>query len=171
MAGAASHSGLRCSHGSDLDTHIPRPKMPKRALPDCIRRQIKGAVLSESDKDDSNLYRAGSGVLAPVGSAPDGTFLKRNSGQPMSSRASYLAQQRGDAIGAKATIYRAKVINYVNSSPNMPNSADVKKSMRRHRREKSKADSRDIDSRSSVPSLPPISKRQNDENQRMRYSA
>ena len=29
----ASGSGLRCSHGSDLDTRIARPKQPKTALP------------------------------------------------------------------------------------------------------------------------------------------
>ena len=43
-------------------------------------------------------------MLAPVGSAPDGTFLKRGSGKAMSERASALAQMRGDAAGARATL-------------------------------------------------------------------
>ena len=33
MSGTYSKSGLQCSHGSELDTKIPRPKMPKTALP------------------------------------------------------------------------------------------------------------------------------------------
>jgi hypothetical protein len=100
-------SGLRCSHNSELDTKIPRAKLPKRALPDCLRKKLKGVKIEENNNDDVDVYKAGSGVLAPVGSAPDGTFLKRGSGVPMSIRASALAQQRGDAANARATIYRA----------------------------------------------------------------
>lgn len=106
-------SGLRCSHNSELDTKIPRAKLPKRALPDCLRKKLKGVKVEETNDsaNDVNVYAAGSGVLAPVGSAPDGTFLKRGSGIPMSLRASALAQRRGDAANARATIYRAKLVN------------------------------------------------------------
>mmetsp|Transcript_28579 Transcript_28579/g.51794 ORF Transcript_28579/g.51794 Transcript_28579/m.51794 type:complete len:215 (-) Transcript_28579:212-856(-) len=108
----ATVSGLRCSHGSDLDTRIPRPKMPKRALPDSVRRKIKGSKenCAPSSEHDNDVYKAGAGVLAPVGSAADGSFLKRGSGVPASVRASALAQRRGDAAGARATIRRAALV-------------------------------------------------------------
>lgn len=103
--------GLRASHGSDLDMRIPRAKLPKRALPDSLRRKIKG--VSPNDicpaESDDHMYKAGNGVLAAAGSAPDGKFLKRGSGVPMSHRASALAQARGDAAGARATIRRSRL--------------------------------------------------------------
>jgi hypothetical protein len=105
-------SGLRCSHNSELDTKIPRAKLPKRALPDCLRKKLKGVKVEDCpNNDDVDVYKAGSGVLAPVGSAPDGTFLKRGSGVPMSLRASALAQRRGDAANARATIHRATLVD------------------------------------------------------------
>ena len=59
-------------------------------------RRESDAGLSEA------LYRPGAGVLAPAGSARDGSFLKMKSGVPQSQRASALAQMRGDAKGARA---------------------------------------------------------------------
>ena len=68
----ASGSGLRCSHGSDLDTRIPRPKQPKTALPPGLRKKMGLAPRREEDSSASDaIYKAGAGVLKPVGSAPD----------------------------------------------------------------------------------------------------
>ena len=101
----ASGSGLRCSHGSDLDTRIARPKQPKTALPPSLRRKMGLAPRKEEDEAASEaLYKAGAGVLKPTGSAPDGTYLKRNSGVPASQRASALAQKSGYASTARATV-------------------------------------------------------------------
>ncbi len=84
---------------------------PLQALPESIRRKIKGAVRDENvDNSGISIYAAGAGVLAPAGSAPDGGFLKRNSGVPASLRASALAQRSGIAVGAHATIARARVV-------------------------------------------------------------
>ena len=79
MAGCRSKSGLICSHGSHLDANIPRPKMPKSALPPDLRRKL-GLPSRDNEEDDSIIYTAGSGVLVPVGSGSDGKFLKRGSG-------------------------------------------------------------------------------------------
>ena len=103
----ASGSGLRCSHGSDLDTRIARPKQPKTALPPSLRRKMGLAPRKEEDEAASEaIYKAGAGVLKPTGSAPDGTYLKRNSGVPASQRASALAQRSGYASNARATVRR-----------------------------------------------------------------
>jgi hypothetical protein len=51
---------------------------------------LKKRVMGE---ENSTIYQPGSGVLAKVGSARDGNFLKAKSGQSMSVRASRLAQQ------------------------------------------------------------------------------
>lgn len=103
----ASAGGLRCSHGSDLDTRIARPKQPKTALPPSLRRKMGLAPRKEEDAAASEaLYKAGAGVLEKRGSAPDGTFLKRNSGIPASQRASGAAQQSGYASNARATVRR-----------------------------------------------------------------
>ena len=40
MSGARTAGGLICSHGSDLDTRIPRAKMPKSALPQSLRIKL-----------------------------------------------------------------------------------------------------------------------------------
>lgn len=50
---------------------------------------LKKRVVGE---ENSMIYTPGSGVLAKVGSARDGNFLKARSGQSMSIRASRLAQ-------------------------------------------------------------------------------
>jgi hypothetical protein len=110
MSGTRSASGLQCSHGSDLDTKIPRPKMPKSALPPELRKAMGLKPRSENDENEGTIWTAGSGVLAPTGSAPDGKFLKRGSGCAMSQRASALAQ-REMVCRSRATVLKARVID------------------------------------------------------------
>ena len=141
MSGTRSKSGLVCSHGSELDTIIPRPPMPKRALPPDIRRKLvmnlsenrpNNNVISEDEVSDAVIWKAGAGVLAPVGSAPDGSFLKRGSGVPMSERASALAQMKGLA-GMRAVIPRARLAEsnaLVKSSGRTVGSIDMKTNRR-----------------------------------------
>ena len=119
MSGTRSASGLMCSHGSELDTKIPRPKMPKTALPPELRKKMGFA--KRANEEDSTIWKPGSGVLAPTGSAPDGTFLKRRSGAPMSQRASALAQQQGVGIGARARITRARIVDSDSGSVKIAN--------------------------------------------------
>ena len=92
-----STSGLTCSHGSELDTRIPRPKLPKTALPSVLRKKLglkpRGKGKEEEDED---IWKPGSGVLAAAGSAPDGKFLKRRSGMQK-------------ALGAASVNHRAVV--------------------------------------------------------------
>ena len=52
------------------------------------------------------IYKAGAGVLKPVGSSADGTYLKGGSGVPASQRASALAQRTGYATNARAVVQR-----------------------------------------------------------------
>jgi hypothetical protein len=89
--------------------------MPKRALPDCLRKNKK----DRSKDDGPDLYKPGAGVLAPR-EATDGVyaagsqkhFLKRRSGKPMSERASRLAQMQagpGYSRGQKQTA-KAKAV-------------------------------------------------------------
>ena len=75
MAGIRSSGGLMCSHGSDLDSRIPRAKMPSRALPDCLRSKMgfkkgkeQAARRNGHSKEDADvLYRTpGAGVLIDV---------------------------------------------------------------------------------------------------------
>lgn len=84
--------------------------MPRTALPPELRKSMGLKPRTENDENDAVIWKveshqlwfnctlrhavlqAGSGVLAPTGSAPDGTFLKRGSGAAMSQRASALAQ-------------------------------------------------------------------------------
>jgi hypothetical protein len=84
-----STSGLICSHGSELDTRIPRPKLPKTALPSVLRKKLglkpRGEGKGEVEDEDDVIWKPGSGVLAAAGSAPDGKFLKRRSGMPRAS--------------------------------------------------------------------------------------
>lgn len=123
MAGTRSASGLVCSHGSDLDFHIPRPKMPKTALPPELRRKLKLAPREDSRREESygvgideqqrrgssdgtGIYTAGSGVLKAVGSGRDGSFLKRGSGVPMSQRASRMGQYNADQLRQRALVQK-----------------------------------------------------------------
>ena len=116
MSGTRSKSGLVCSHGSLLDNSIPRPKMPKTALPAGLRKKM-GLQPRNDNEDNTDLYKPGNGVLQAAGSAPDGTFLKRRSGAPMSERASALAQQNKTTTGARAVITKARVNMNMNDMP------------------------------------------------------
>lgn len=80
MAGVRSKSGLLCSHGSELDARIPRPRMPKTALPAELRRKM-GFTKRVSDDDenaDNTYWTPGAGVLAKIGSGSDGTYVCMN---------------------------------------------------------------------------------------------
>ena len=115
--GARTTSGLVHSHNSDLDLRIPRPKQPKRALPDCLRRKSRkeatveaaAAVDADRENNDGSIYQAGAGVLAPRGAeggeyraGSQRNFLKRGTGGGhgyMSERASRLKQmQNGPGV-------------------------------------------------------------------------
>jgi hypothetical protein len=108
MSGTRSATGLMCSHGSQMDEKIPRPKMPKSALPPELRRKM-GFEPRKGESDENNIYQPGSGVLAPVGSGKDGSYLKMKSGVPMSYRTSGLARMQGHQ-GSRALIPRAKIL-------------------------------------------------------------
>mmetsp|Transcript_23406 Transcript_23406/g.30454 ORF Transcript_23406/g.30454 Transcript_23406/m.30454 type:complete len:456 (-) Transcript_23406:726-2093(-) len=153
-------SGLRCSHNSELDTKIPRAKLPKRALPDCLRKKLKGVKVDDTNDDDSNnVYQAGSGVLAPVGSAPDGTFLKRGTGVPMSHRASALAQRRGDAANARATIFRAARVDGTIQRNDDRTSIRWSKANEKRKEEMKNVKMGRENNKSGSTSLPPINNR------------
>lgn len=122
MSGARTKSGLVCSHGSMLDNSIPRPKMPKTALPQCLRKKM--GFEPRNGDDDTDIYKPGNGVLQAAGSAPDGSFLKRRSGAPMSQRASALAQQTKTNTGARAVITKARVNLNGNDMPVLQNIAN-----------------------------------------------
>ena len=117
--GARTASGLMHSHNSDLDTRIARPKQPKRALPDCLRRKalrrkslaVEGdsAGMSNAENNEPCIYSAGAGVLDPRGAkggdyraGSQRNFLKRGTGGGhgyMSERASRLKQlQNGPGV-------------------------------------------------------------------------
>lgn len=110
MSGARSATGLMCRHGSHMDEKIPRPKMPKTALPPELRRKLGLAPRAEENHENT-IYQAGAGVLAPVGSGKDGSYLKMKSGIPMSHRTSGKARMSGEFKGQRALIPRARVIN------------------------------------------------------------
>lgn len=89
---------------------IPRPKQPKTALPPGLRKSMGLRPRREEDTAASDaIYKPGAGVLRAAGSAPDGTFLKRNSGIPASQRASALAQKSGYAANARAVIAKPQL--------------------------------------------------------------
>eukprot|EP00598_Pedospumella_elongata_P009478 CAMPEP_0185015040 /NCGR_PEP_ID=MMETSP1098-20130426/99631_1 /TAXON_ID=89044 /ORGANISM="Spumella elongata, Strain CCAP 955/1" /LENGTH=100 /DNA_ID=CAMNT_0027544153 /DNA_START=39 /DNA_END=338 /DNA_ORIENTATION=- len=99
MSGTRSATGLICSHGSHMDEKIPRPKMPKTALPPELRRKMGLAPRVEEKAGGYEIYQAGSGVLKPVGSGSDGSYLKMKSSIPMSHRTSGLARMNGSYQG------------------------------------------------------------------------
>lgn len=111
MSGTRSATGLMCSHGSHMDEKIPRPKMPKSALPPELRRKLGFAPRLENEEAKNEIYKAGSGVLKPVGSGKDGSYLKMKSSVPMSHRTSGLARMNGTYQGQRALIPRARVID------------------------------------------------------------
>ncbi len=99
---ARTAGGLVCSHGSDLDTRIPRAKVPSSALPPEIRAKMglkPRRQLRRKSRGGADPYAAGAGVLQPRAST-DGkyragcqrNFLRRGSGKAMSARASRKAQ-------------------------------------------------------------------------------
>jgi hypothetical protein len=123
MSGARTSGGLMCSHGSQLDCAIPRPPAVRRALPDCIRKKIKGSKREPAAADNQGperlantdvVYQAGAGSVVPRGDA-DGeyragsqrNFLKRGTGKPMSERASRLAQMSHGA-GVSRGVYQTE---------------------------------------------------------------
>lgn len=110
MSGTRSATGLMCSHGSHMDEKIPRPKMPKTALPPELRRKMGLAPRVEESAGGYEIYQAGSGVLKPVGSGKDGSYLKMKSSIPMSHRTSGFAKMNGTYQGQRALIPRARVI-------------------------------------------------------------
>ena len=93
-----------------MDEKIPRPKMPKTALPPELRRKMGLQPRNDENCNGNEIYQAGSGVLKPVGSGKDGTFLKMKSSMPMSQRTSGLARMNGLVQPQRALIPRARVI-------------------------------------------------------------
>ncbi len=94
-----------------MDEKIPRPKMPKTALPPELRRKLGFQPRVEEQAGGYDIYKAGSGVLKPVGSGSDGSYLKMKSSVPMSYRTSGLARMNGTFQGQRALIPRARVLN------------------------------------------------------------
>ena len=90
----SSASGLQCSWGSDLDTQIPRPKMPKSALPDSVRKNL-GLSERKSSKRFSEKFEVDSAVHLTKGGQEAKQFLKMKSGVPMSTRTSGLVKMQG----------------------------------------------------------------------------
>ena len=100
MGYGQSASGLQCSWGSDLDTRIPRAKLPPSALPPEVRAKLKLGGLKHAgghaDKDAAGLaYKPGGGCLEPRASdngqykaGCQKNFLRRGSGVPASERCS-----------------------------------------------------------------------------------
>ena len=100
MGYGQSASGLQCSWGSDLDTRIPRAKLPPSALPPEVRAKLKLGGLKHTgghaDKDVAGLaYKPGGGCLEPRASdngqykaGCQKNFLRRGSGVPASERCS-----------------------------------------------------------------------------------
>ena len=110
MSGTRSATGLICSHGSHMDAKIPRPVMPRTALPPELRRKMGLQPRKEESESSYDIYKPGSGVLKPVGSGKDGSYLKMKSSIPMSQRASGYAKMKGLVHSQKAYIPKAKLI-------------------------------------------------------------
>ena len=82
-----------------------------------------GLSVRSSDETKENageIWSAGSGVLRRVGSGRDGTFLKRNSGVPMSQRASKFAEMTGksESLRQRARVDRASLANRDSNNQN-----------------------------------------------------
>lgn len=91
-----------------MDILIPRAKVPATALPPEIRRKM--GLQPRNNDENNNIYQAGSGVLARVGSGNDGSYLKMKSGIAMSHRTSAKSRADGLFIGKKAYIPKAKIL-------------------------------------------------------------
>jgi hypothetical protein len=87
--------------------------MPKTALPPELRKKM--GLVPRGNDENSDIWKAGSGVLAPVGSGKDGQFLKMKSGVPMSYRASRLAQMENGGIRGQANISKPRLIENNNA--------------------------------------------------------
>ncbi|CAD7939672.1 unnamed protein product [Amoebophrya sp. A120] len=108
MSYGKTASGLQCAWGSKLDTAVPRPKMPKCALPPDVRAKMGLSVHArEEAKETKSYFASGSGVLEQRGAATDGYsagnqkhFLKRRSGAHMSerTRSNRVYSMTGDAL-------------------------------------------------------------------------
>jgi hypothetical protein len=109
MSGARSSTGLICSHGSHMDEKIPRPKMPKTALPPELRRKL--GFQPRAQDENTDIYKAGSGVLKPKGSGNDGSYLKMKSSIPMSQRTSGLAKMQNQYQGQRALIPKSVLVD------------------------------------------------------------
>jgi hypothetical protein len=94
-----------------MDEKIPRPIMPKTALPPELRKKLGFKPRIEENNSTYDIYKPGAGVLEPVGSGKDGSYLKMKSGVPMSYRASRYAQMNGTSMGNRALIPRAKMVS------------------------------------------------------------
>ena len=108
MSGARTAGGLVCSHGADVDTRIPRAKIPKSALPQSLRiklgfekRNPRSKQTRSRYSDETNPYAPGANVLKPRESA-DGkykagcqkNFLRRGSGSNFSGLAAQKQSKR-----------------------------------------------------------------------------
>ncbi|GMI32764.1 hypothetical protein TeGR_g5015 [Tetraparma gracilis] len=95
----SSASGLQCAWGSDLDTRIPRPKMPKQALPDSVRKNLGFKGERKASRRFSDNFEIAPEVHATKGGMEAKAYLKMKSGVPMSTRTSGLAAQRNGSMG------------------------------------------------------------------------
>ncbi|CAD7941998.1 unnamed protein product [Amoebophrya sp. A25] len=87
-------TGLQCSWGSQLDTNVPRAKMPKCALPPDVRAKMGLAKDSREEAPATKKYfTSGFGVqekkgeqTATYSAGNQKHFLKRRSGVALSER-------------------------------------------------------------------------------------
>jgi hypothetical protein len=95
----SSASGLQCSWGSDLDTRIPRPKMPKQALPDSVRKNLGFKDKRRSSCRFADKLEISNEIHRTKGGQEAKAYLKMKSGVPMSIRTSGLVQMQGRTPG------------------------------------------------------------------------
>ena len=81
-------SGLQCSWGSQLDATIPRPKVPKSALPPEIRAKLGLRDGRGEDAESKAYFKPGNSVAEQRGARTNEYcagnqkhFLKRGSGR------------------------------------------------------------------------------------------
>ena len=94
-----SASGLQCAWGSDLDARIPRPKMPKQALPDSVRRSLGFKNKRISSGRFADKLEIANEIHHTKGGREAKAYLKMKSGVPMSVRTSGLVQMQGRTPG------------------------------------------------------------------------
>lgn len=102
----SSASGLQCSWGSDLDTKIPRPKCPKQALPDSVRKNLGLKKRDSSSKRFAEEFAPDSRVHQTKGGQLAKNFTKMKSGVPMSVRTSGLQKAKTGGITGSAEYAR-----------------------------------------------------------------